>query len=66
MSAPDELADRLESVLVDLDDLAFDLLRQAAADGATTRPRQDRELARARRSIEKAMVVLRNLDDSSG
>lgn len=58
------LADRLRSVLDDLDELAFDQLREAVADGATTRPASDKELAKARRSVEKAVRVLEMLGDT--
>ncbi|HUF99095.1 MAG TPA: hypothetical protein VMM60_13275 [Ilumatobacter sp.] len=56
------LAERLESIVEDLDELAFDRLREAAADGATARPQADRELTKARRAVEKAANVLRALE----
>lgn len=62
MSRTDELADRLEQIVADLDELAFDRLREAVADGATERPVADKELARARRAVEKAAHVLRAID----
>ena len=62
MSDVAALADRLRAVLDDLDELAFDRLREAVADGATSRPASDKELAKARRSVEKAMRVLEALD----
>lgn len=55
------LAARLRSVAEDLDELAFDQLREAVADGATSRPASDKELAKARRSVEKAAGVLERL-----
>ena len=58
------LADRLESIVEDLDELAFDRLREAVADGATSRPQSDKELSKARRAAEKAAHILRNLDDA--
>lgn len=61
MSDYDGLADRLRSVLDDLDDLAFDQLREAVADGATSRPQSDRELAKVRRSVDKAVRILESL-----
>jgi len=61
LSAYSSLADRLRSVLADLDELAFDQLREAVADGATSRPTSDRELSKARRSVEKAAAVLEAL-----
>lgn len=63
MSSYAELADRLRQILDDLDDLAFDQLREAVADGATKRPTSDREMAKARRSVEKAAAVLAALDE---
>lgn len=59
------LADRLAAVAADLDDLAFDRLREAVADGERARPVEDRELMKARRAIEKAVQVLRQLDGAS-
>lgn len=64
MSDFGSLADRLESIVDDLDDLAFDRLREAVADGATQRPHSDKELTKARRAAEKAAHILRALADS--
>ena len=64
MSEFDELAGRLESIVADLDDLAFERLREAVADGATSRPQSDKELTKARRAAEKAAHILRRLVDS--
>ena len=61
MTTPDELVERLAAIVADLDDLAFDQLREAMAQGATQRPASDKELAKARRAVEKAIHVLRNL-----
>ena len=63
MSDFGRLADQLESVVGDLDELAFDRLREAAADGATARPTTDKELVKARRAVEKAVHVLRGLEE---
>jgi hypothetical protein len=57
----EELIERLESVAADLDELSFDRLREAVAEGDVTRPSDDRQLMQARRAIEKAVVVLRRL-----
>lgn len=64
MSDYGRLAERLRSVLDDLDELAFDRLREAVADGATSRPASDKELAKARRSVEKAARVLEALAEA--
>jgi hypothetical protein len=61
VSRTEELADRLEQVVADLDELAFDRLREAVADGATERPAADKELAKARRAAEKAAHILRSI-----
>jgi hypothetical protein len=57
------MIERLESVAADLDELAFDRLREAVADGEVARPADDKKLMQARRAIEKAAGVLRQLDD---
>lgn len=64
MSEFGSLADRLDSIVEDLDELAFDRLRQAVADGATQRPQTDKELTKARRAAEKAASILRTLGES--
>ena len=66
MSDLASLADRLESIVEDLDELAFDRLCEAVADGATTRPQADKELTKARRATEKAAHILRALDETDG
>jgi hypothetical protein len=58
------LAARLESVAADIDEIAFDSLREAVADGEVERPDDDKKLMQARRAIEKAMMILRQLDGS--
>jgi hypothetical protein len=63
MSDYDTLIDRLESIAADLDEIAFDRLREAVADGELTRPVDDKQLMQARRAIEKAVAVLRRLDE---
>ena len=57
------LADRLADVAADIDEIAFDQLREAVADGEVTRPASDKTLMQARRAIEKAAVLLRKLDE---
>jgi hypothetical protein len=57
------LIERLESVAADLDEIAFDRLREAVADGEVARPAGDKQLMQARRAIEKAVAVLRRLDE---
>ena len=61
MNDIEQLADRLEAIVADLDELAFDRLREAVAAGATERPAADKELAKARRAAEKAAHILRQM-----
>ena len=63
MADYEHLVDRLESVAMDLDEIAFDQLREAAAEGEVTRPASDKKLMQARRAIEKAAAILRQLDN---
>ncbi len=55
----DELAERLEAISTELDDLILDALREAADAGATRRPDLDKRLTQARRAVEKAAHLLR-------
>ena len=64
MSDYEGLVERLESVAADLDEMAFDRLREAVADGELARPADDKKLMQARRAIEKAVGVLRQLDET--
>jgi hypothetical protein len=58
-----DLAEQLEAVAAEIDEVSFDLLQQAVADGATARPAADKTLTQARRAIEKAAALLRQLED---
>ena len=62
MARYDEIAERLEAIGADLDEASFDLLQQAVADGATSRPAADKTLTQARRAVEKAIQLLRSLE----
>lgn len=59
----DFLAERLERIADELDEVAFDRLREAVADGEVERPRSDKTLMQARRSIAKAAHLLRSITD---
>ena len=64
MSGPyDHLADRLDALGEDLDEVMFDQLREASAATAG-RPADDKRLTQARRAIEKASRLLRG--DAAG
>jgi hypothetical protein len=59
------LAERLAAVAEEIDEVAFDRLREALADGEVERPQVDRRLMQARRAVEKAAGILRDLDEAS-
>jgi hypothetical protein len=56
-----DLAEQLEAIGAELDEVSFDLLQQAAAEGARARPTADKALTQARRAVEKAAGLLRSL-----
>ncbi|MFT3854729.1 MAG: hypothetical protein QM733_18625 [Ilumatobacteraceae bacterium] len=58
MSSYEHLAERVESIVEELDELQFDALREASADGRG-RPPDDKRLTQARRALEKAAHLLR-------
>lgn len=62
MSDYGHLADQLDRVAADIDEIAFDQLREAVADGEVDRPKHDKRLMQARRAVEKASHLLRELD----
>jgi hypothetical protein len=61
MSAYADLAARLRDIAGELDDVALDVLNRAVADGATSRPAEDKALTQARRAVEKAAALLESL-----
>jgi len=54
----DNLANRLDTIAEELDDVMFDQLREASA-ARGGRPVDDKRLTQARRAIEKASRLLR-------
>jgi hypothetical protein len=54
----DDLAEQLDAIAAELDDRAFELLREAAAE-RSGRPADDTRLTQARRAVEKAAHLLR-------
>ena len=54
----DEVRSRLESIAEELADLALDRLRASVAAGASKGSDEERLITRARRSVEKAAVLL--------
>jgi hypothetical protein len=63
VSRYDELAERLEAIGTELDELSFDVLQEAVAQGATQRPTADKTLTQARRAVEKAAQLLRQASE---
>ena len=62
MADHDEICAQLETIVETLTDRSIERLRAAIADGATERPRDEKEIAKAQRAIDKAIRILRALD----
>lgn len=62
MSDLSALAEQLAGIAEQLDELAFEQLREAVAEGAMQRPETDKRLMQARRAIDKAAHLLRSMD----
>ena len=62
MDRLEPLIARLEEVVAELDDIAFDVLREASAAGEVVRPTSDKKLAQARRSVEKSIYLLQHVN----
>jgi hypothetical protein len=58
----DEIRGRLEVIAEELADLAIVRLRESIDAGGTEFPVDERRLTRARRSVEKAIAILREPD----
>ena len=58
--AYDDLAEQLDAIAAELDERAFELLREAAAE-RSGRPADDKRLTQARRAVEKAAHLLRGV-----
>jgi hypothetical protein len=67
--AVEDLAERLAQLSEELGDLAFDRLREASSSVGRGEPNmalvaEEKRLTRARRSVDKAVVLLRGMDAS--
>lgn len=68
----EDVADRLAAIAEELGDLAFDRLREATSGARRTGTpdpalvAEEKRLTRARRAVDKAVVVLRRSPSSSG
>jgi exonuclease VII small subunit len=65
MSRYADIADRLNDIVAELDELSLDVLHEAMAEGATKRPDSDKVLTQARRAVEKAASLLERLDEKA-
>ena len=59
----EDIRSRLEAIAEELADLAIVRLRESIDAGGTELPVDERRLTRARRSVEKAISILRETDD---
>jgi hypothetical protein len=57
-----DLISRIEAIATELDDIAFDHLREAVAEGSGVRPTSDRKLMQVRRALDKAAAVLAQVE----
>lgn len=62
----EDLATRLEGIAADMDDLAFDHLREAAAGGDPAHLAAERRLIKARRAVARAVAALGRHDAEDG
>jgi hypothetical protein len=66
----EEVAERLASLSEELADLAFDRLREASSSVGRGEPNmalvaEEKKLTRARRAVDKAVVLLRGMDETA-
>ncbi len=59
----DDIRGRLESISEELADLAIQRLRESIDAGGTELPVDEKRMTRARRSVDKAIAILREADD---
>ncbi|HXQ60802.1 MAG TPA: hypothetical protein VN796_00640 [Acidimicrobiales bacterium] len=64
----EDLAERLSQLSEELGDLAFDRLREASSSVGRGEPdltlvAEEKKLTRARRAVDKAVVLLRGMDE---
>ncbi|MEN9802993.1 MAG: hypothetical protein RLZ37_2118 [Actinomycetota bacterium] len=61
----ENIRERVQDLIVSLDDVTFTLLRRASRESGT-RPASDKTLVQARRALEKAARLLGSLDVDAG
>lgn len=62
----EDIRARLEGIAEELADLAIVRLRESIDAGGAELPVDERRLTRARRAVEKAVVLLSEPDDTTG
>ena len=62
----DRVADRLDAIAEELAEFAMTELSSAIRRGDQKRPATERTLTQARRAVEKAAHLMRNLDNGNG
>ena len=62
----DALAGRLDAISEEIAEAALDDLKAAVRRGEQKRPSTERTLTQARRAVEKAVHLLRSLEDDVG
>lgn len=67
--AIEDVADRLAQLSEELGDLAFDRLREASSSVGRGEPNlalvaEEKKLTRARRAVDKAVILLRGMQDA--
>ena len=60
----DEIRARLEAIAEELADLALSRLRDSIDAGGHELPVEEKRLTRARRAVEKAVLILREPDET--
>ncbi|MEY3805744.1 MAG: hypothetical protein RIR69_556 [Actinomycetota bacterium] len=58
MNEVERIIDQLRAISEDLTDLSMQILSDAIADGATSRPKEEKAVSQARRSVDKAISQL--------
>jgi hypothetical protein len=66
----EDIADRLASLSEEIGDIAFDRLREASSSAGRGEKSpelvaEEKRLTRARRAVDKAVVLLRRMDEST-
>jgi hypothetical protein len=67
--AIEDVAERLAQLSEELGDLAFDRLREASSSVGRGEPNlalvaEEKKLTRARRAVDKAVILLRGMDET--